>query len=343
MEPIKREKRSTAKVQYFVLIVTLIIFLTIMLVIAIVYQKYRRVKTTVRNIKRTVLDIIPKMSIKRYSDIGYPKKFNFKLKDNISAINNDEGFSRELSGTLCKFIMSSYNLSSGFDGLLPPYAIVVKKLGENGYLYKIDSSNYVIAYRGTNSKEDIATDINFSQVPLEGNSFITDANSDVMVHSGFFDLWLKQKDDIYRLKDIIGDDKPINLYITGHSLGASTAVFTALDLSKLLPKNVNIVLYLFASPRIGNSKFVDAVCQQIPNYWSIENRRDMVVTLPPPAFGFLGQTWIYDDYRRILQLNIETGNVVNNHHLDTYAAALGTELPPNLRTYWNRTPKIILL
>ena len=69
----------------------------------------------------------------------------------------------------------------------------------------------------------------------------------------------------------------------------------------------------------------------------------MVVTLPPPAFGFLGQTWIYDDYRRILQLNIETGNVVNNHHLDTYAAALDTQLPTNLLTYWSRTPKIILL
>ena len=342
MEPAKREKRSTAKVQYFILIVTLIIFLTIILIIAIVYQKYRRVKTTVRNIKRTVLDIIPKMSIKRYSDIGYPKKFNLKLKDGAN-VNNDDAFNRELSETLCKFIMSSYNLSSGFDALLPPYATVVKKLGDNGYLYKIDSSNYVIAYRGTNSKEDIATDVNFSQVPLEGNSFITDTNSDVMVHTGFFNLWLQQKDDIYRLKDIISGDKPINLYITGHSLGASTAVFTALDLSKLLPKNVKIVLYLFASPRVGNSKFIDAVHQQIPNYWSIENRRDMVVTLPPPAFGFLGQTWIYDDYRRILQLNIETGNVVNNHHLDTYAAALDAELPANLITYWNRTPKIILL
>jgi predicted lipase len=148
----------------------------------------------------------------------------------------------------------------------------------------------------------------------------------VKVHRGFYNLWLSQKDDVNNAAKYF---KPGDvIYITGHSLGATTACFTALDLSHILPTGAHLHLYLYAPPRCGNDRFIDALCKYVPNNWTISNKRDVVTNLPPPTLGILGETWIYDDYRRLVILDIETGSMIENHHVDTYMYAVNRHNKP---------------
>lgn len=348
------------KLQLITFIVVIIIFLVILLLTALVYNKYRTVKTTINRVKSTINTVIPKLRISPYKSISYPAAVPRMLKGNLLGTTIYEttrtNFNPEIAKFLGKSILSSYNLSAGYNALLPPYMKMITKVGNNGYLFQVSDNTFIIAYRGTNSTSDILTDIDFSQVSLIANSFSANSDMNVMVHRGFYNLWLEQKDAV---KNTVSYFKPGDvIYVTGHSLGATTACFTALDLSHLLPKTVHLHLYLYAPPRAGNKNFVDALSKYVPNNWAISNKRDIVVNLPPPTFSVLGTLWIYDDYKRTVILDIETGSMVDNHHVDTYMYAISNKadskgqprVPTDTsqndvtpeRIYWNR-PSISLI
>lgn len=99
------------------------------------------------------------------------------------------------------------------------------------------------------------------------------------VHKGFaqavLDLWDPMTKAVQRQ---LGAGR--NLFVTGHSKGASMASLAAsrlLNLEGIRPSAV----YPFAATRVGDPQFAYAHDQQLPQTWRFANRDDIVPHLPP--------------------------------------------------------------
>ncbi len=79
--------------------------------------------------------------------------------------------------------------------------------------------------------------------------------------------------------------RPVNsLTICGHSLGGALATLLALDVAANTPFK-NPMVYTYASPRTGDSQFVNTYDRVLPNTFRIANRLDLVPKLPfPPLY-----------------------------------------------------------
>jgi triacylglycerol lipase len=127
----------------------------------------------------------------------------------------------------------------------------------------------VLAFRGTEGKELLDTDLNLRLVPLPGIS-------GVMVHCGFLEVFSRRKTEI---EAAVNESVPstLGLYITGHSLGGALAQIAAAALNR---DNL-AACYTFGSPRVGTAGFDEQV--KCPHYRVINNW-DLVPGLPLALF-----------------------------------------------------------
>ena len=141
----------------------------------------------------------------------------------------------------------------------------------------------VLAFRGTERKvSDWLTDARC--VPaVQGNA---------KVHTGFLEAFTMKKDgdgrtaqnmveeilDRQEAKDEGG--KPLQLFITGHSLGGALALLA----TKLVAPNVDGACYTFGAPRVGNYEYFRYM--KTPVY-RIVNSADVVPRVPPGAIVFI--------------------------------------------------------
>lgn len=75
-----------------------------------------------------------------------------------------------------------------------------------------------------------------------------------------------------------------NLFITGHSLGASVAVVAFPDMAENLANIDNVTMYNFAGPAVGDSDFVstyEAIESDNRISFRVVNTNDLVPMLPP--------------------------------------------------------------
>ncbi len=125
--------------------------------------------------------------------------------------------------------------------------------------------NYIFAFRGTDSWQDVCDDFGFNQVeftPYARNVMIP---QEVRVEYGFSHIYTDVSDNrpamqqqLFALVDkYLVSAKPIDrVYVTGHSLGCTLATLFALDLALARPE-ISVTNYNYASPRVGNQAFVD--------------------------------------------------------------------------------------
>jgi Lipase (class 3) len=127
----------------------------------------------------------------------------------------------------------------------------------------------VLAFRGTEGKELLDTDLNLRLVPLPGIS-------GVMVHCGFLEVFNRCRNEIEAAVD---ESVPstLRLYITGHSLGGALAQIA----SAALDRDNLAACYTFGSPRVGTTGFDEQV--KCPHYRVINNW-DLVPGLPLAFF-----------------------------------------------------------
>ena len=127
----------------------------------------------------------------------------------------------------------------------------------------------VLAFRGTEGKELLDTDLNLRLVPLPGIS-------GVMVHCGFLEVFSHCKTEI---EAAVNESVPSTLgfYITGHSLGGALAQIA----SAALNRDNLAACYTFGSPRVGTAGFDEQV--KCPHYRVINNW-DLVPGLPLAFF-----------------------------------------------------------
>ncbi len=146
----------------------------------------------------------------------------------------------------------------------------------------------------------------FQNVLVENGFFITynffsDSLNDIL---NTIKINAKAKDNNRVIKDVNGDEVDVRdflnentqIYITGHSLGSSSAYLFALDYIHNNPdfyenkadklNNINVIT--FAAPRVGNHEFVELFSEKVKNSIRIANCLDSITQLPMSnTFGYL--------------------------------------------------------
>ena len=208
---------------------------------------------------------------------------------NLQSLNLTAGASiRELLDKFSADLMSGRRLSlkfltdilgnSGFSLLE-----VINVAETQGFACKRNVPNeppyLVLAFRGTEKKV---------------SDWLTDARcvptvvAKAKVHTGFMEAFTKNKDTRGKtVKEVVEgilqcpesqdeNQKPLPLFITGHSLGGALALLA----TKLVASDVNGACYTFGGPRIANYEFFRRI--KTPVY-RIVNSSDIVPRVPPGA------------------------------------------------------------
>ncbi len=147
------------------------------------------------------------------------------------------------------------------------------------YAVNIKNNIITIVFKGTDTKSEWLSNLMFckKQIPY-GN-----VNPKIRVHSGFIDTY-KNKNVREKIHSLI-PQKPCKIFITGHSRGAALAILCAVDLQYNFPDK-DIEVYLFGSPRVGNSAFCKSYNKRVFKTLRIENGNDIITKIPPALLGF---------------------------------------------------------
>ncbi len=185
-----------------------------------------------------------------------------------------------------------------------------------GFVLTSKTANIII-FRGTQRTTEWIGDILLFQKNYEGF-----ANS--KIHSGFARIYKNLAQQTREIANHLNPSLPC--YISGHSLGAALATLAAADLALLVPKlKEQIRLYTYAGPRVGNPSFAQMHSQLVPNSYRIFNLADSIPLSPPTIFrndvySHVGEAWSF---------LTQYGDVLPNHAVDTYRAAINTEVETN--------------
>ena len=123
----------------------------------------------------------------------------------------------------------------------------------------------MIVFRGTQPTE-------FSDIVADIKAWPKESDTVGMVHAGF----KGELDKIYpQITRWLRSHRDQKLVITGHSLGAAMATLFA---ARQYQQGLDVKLYTYGSPRVGNSKFAKQF-ENIPAYRFV-NTNDVVCTVP---------------------------------------------------------------
>lgn len=157
-----------------------------------------------------------------------------------------------------------------------------------------DNAEYIIiAHRGTICGvddrvwvSDLITDFDCRAAPIKL------LNIEGLIHSGFEKCHRSFFGKLQEIiEDIVHNNPLVEIYCSGHSLGATLATLTAIKISyhavdSLETNQVKAVC--FSSPRLGNQEFIEDVQNYFPAY-NVLNfycNLDIIAKLPPEFFGF---------------------------------------------------------
>lgn len=138
----------------------------------------------------------------------------------------------------------------------------------------------IVSFRGTelggiSTIRELSTDLDATSIPFPLGGH---------VHRGFYraqnEVWGSDR-GLSAFLQTLHESRPTRpMWITGHSLGGALATLTF----SLMPSATG--LYIYGSPRVGDSEFI-ALMDNRP-VWRVENERDPIVLLPPdvPKLGF---------------------------------------------------------
>jgi hypothetical protein len=179
------------------------------------------------------------------------------------------------------------------------YEIVEEARTDTVALAMWSSKRLVLAFKGTSSTQNVKTDLNVLKVVHEpkrkvqvstGFTQKISVPQTAMVHRGFWKSWKKEDFD-ERIKRLVkwyidthhaDSNDPIELHVTGHSLGGALATLAAFDLTKQF--NVDTTVYTFGQPRVGNKAFATDYNKTVPRHFSVANGQDPVARVPKGSY-----------------------------------------------------------
>lgn len=106
------------------------------------------------------------------------------------------------------------------------------------------------------------------------------------VHNGFYKSVKGVTNKTLETVKILKKKFPTyKVVMTGHSYGASTAQLLGMELEK---NGINVEIYNYGQPRVGESKYAGFVNTVIEDYWRFTHNKDVVPHVPPIAgLGYL--------------------------------------------------------
>lgn len=143
----------------------------------------------------------------------------------------------------------------------------------------------VVSCRGSSNILNWIEDFDFILVPFPANC------SGCKVHQGFYYSYLAMRERILAAVTNLGAEYPnANIFVTGHSLGASQAVFALYDVLLYVPTTGWKRMYNYGQPRVGDPKFaafIDLVAFPQHAHYRLTHDMDPVPHLPPTFAGYL--------------------------------------------------------
>lgn len=131
-----------------------------------------------------------------------------------------------------------------------------------------------VAYRGTSSYTNWMDDLEVKQVP-----YTTYTECNCKIHHGFYISGLNIKNQTLDSVRLLKKEYPnYGIIITGHSYGAAISQIIGMELIK---EGIDIEIYNYGQPRIGDKKYADFVNTKLKSYWRFTHDRDIVPHLPP--------------------------------------------------------------
>ena len=158
-----------------------------------------------------------------------------------------------------------------------------------GLVLQSPTGDVVIAIRGTNGFFEWLQDADFPQIVCP---FLAGAGK---TEQGFTDVYrslcmapaVGAASVVQALPGLAFQTPVTSVTICGHSLAGALVTLLALDVAANAPAPFKTpTVYSYASPRTGDSQFVDTYNQVVPNSYRLANRLDVVPALPPAAFGY---------------------------------------------------------
>ncbi|KDO28956.1 hypothetical protein SPRG_20063 [Saprolegnia parasitica CBS 223.65] len=138
----------------------------------------------------------------------------------------------------------------------------------------------VVVFRGTASAKNAVTDVKYNLVPTDFAAHNHPEFEKIRVHTGFWAAYNTVRADLQRAVSATLTEmgRDVQLYFTGHSLGGALATLASFDVA--YATNLDVVMYNFGSPRVGNHAFAKAYNKLVPNAYRIVNDGDAVVGNP---------------------------------------------------------------
>ena len=169
--------------------------------------------------------------------------------------------------------------ASGFTYKETLYDIKTDLQGYIGIL-PTTKSIYVVL-RGSSSTMNWLDDFEVKLVPYD-----TFPECNCKVHYGFYRSSLgvtnKTIDTVQMLMKLY---PTYSVVVTGHSYGAACSQLLAMELER---KGIDVKVYNYGQPRVGDSKYASFVNTKIPEYYRTTHNKDVVPHVPPiDVFGYL--------------------------------------------------------
>lgn len=155
-----------------------------------------------------------------------------------------------------------------------------------------------------NEKEDEQTSLSFLKInDLKPN-----------VHKGFSDAYLNFRDEIL---NVLKNNSFEKIVVTGHSFGSGVATIVGLD---LVFQNYDVVVYNFASPRVGDKLFSNQVNTYLPLF-RLVNTCDIIPTVPYSVssnYTNPKDPFYYEHCGKAIYFTDNLKSVLNNHLIHVY-------------------------
>jgi len=169
--------------------------------------------------------------------------------------------------------------ASGFVYQDTLYDVKTDLQGFIGYLSS--TKTIYVSIRGTSSILNWLDDLEVKLV-----DYTTWPKCECNVHYGFYRSVEAVKNKTLNTINILKKRFPTySVIMTGHSYGSSTVQLLAMELEN---NGINVEIYNYGQPRVGDKKYAEFVNTIIPNYWRFTHNKDIVPHVPPIAgFGYL--------------------------------------------------------
>lgn len=188
---------------------------------------------------------------------------------------------------------------NGFPDITPVFLDQRSTDTQGAILLEATTSSIYIIFRGSEKRIDWDTNFNFEQQVIEEQQVIIEqeivqpqeqvypyagqSRSGAKMHKGFVNAYLSVRD---RIHEYLKNNPVSNVTVTGHSLGGAIASLCAVDIQYNFGNKVNIDIYTFGAPRVGNDGFRESFNQRVPNSFRFVYGMDIVPALPRPWQGY---------------------------------------------------------